>query len=128
MQRIIYADLLEALEMADHVLQPTRPSPSCSTQPDATPHTHTYSGKAQSWVWRWTVGSTQIWYPVSASFVQRERDALKASTISGSDSIGLITDKNGLLVASQGGKPVLPKARFTKIKTYEEWYAATDNL
>ena len=65
---------------------------------------------------------------VSASFVQRERDALKASTISGSDSIGLTTDKNGLLIASQGRKPVLPKAQITKIKTYEEWYAATDNL
>ena len=37
---------------------------------------------------------------VSVSFVQRERDALKASTISGSDSIGLTTDKNGLLIAS----------------------------
>ena len=65
---------------------------------------------------------------VSASFVQKERDALKASTISGSDSIGLTTDKNGLLIASQGGKPVLPKAQITKIKSYEEWYAATDNL
>jgi hypothetical protein len=65
---------------------------------------------------------------VSASFVQRERDALKASTISGSDSIGLTTDKNGLLIASQGDKPVLPKAQLMKIKSYEEWYAATDNL
>ena len=65
---------------------------------------------------------------VSASFVQRERDALKASAISGSDSIGLTTDKNGLCIASQGGKPVLPKAQITEIKTYEEWYATTDNL
>ena len=65
---------------------------------------------------------------VTASFVQRERDALKASTISGSDSIGLTTDKNGLPIAPQGGKPVLPKAQITKVKSYEEWYAATDNL
>jgi hypothetical protein len=65
---------------------------------------------------------------VTTSFVQRGHDALKASTISGSDSIGLTTDKNGLLIASQGGKPVLPKAQITKIKTYDDWYAATDNL
>ena len=60
---------------------------------------------------------------VSAPFVQRERDALEASTISGGDSIGLTTDKNGLLVASQGGKPVLPKTQIMKIKIYEQWYA-----
>ena len=65
---------------------------------------------------------------ISASFVQRKRDDLKASTISGNDSIGLTTDKHGLLIASQDGKLVLPKAQITKIKTYEEWYAATDNL
>ena len=64
---------------------------------------------------------------VNDEFIQRERDSLKASTVAGSEG-GLTIDKNGLLIASQGGKPVLPRAQLRKIKTYEEWYLATDNL
>ena len=124
----LYADLLEALDMADHVLQP-KPRPPLTVLIDTAGCNPAYpylqrKGSVLGMAMDGWLDSNMV----TTSFVQRERDALKASTISGSDSIGLTTDKNGLLIASQGGKPVLPKAQITKIKTYEEWYAATDNL
>ena len=124
----LYADLLDSLDMADHVLQP-KPRPPLTVLIDTAGCNPAYPYlQRKGSVLGMSVDGWLDSNMVSASFVQRERDALKASTISGSDSIGLTTDKNGLLIASQGGKPVLPKAQINKIKTYDEWYAATDNL
>ena len=123
----LYADLLESLDMADHVLSP-KPRPPLHVLIDtagcnpAYPY-HQRKGSILALMVHGYMDANMV----NDEFIQRERDSLKASTVAGSEG-GLTIDKNGLLIASQGGKPVLPRAQLRKIKTYEEWYLATDNL
>ena len=56
----------------------------------------------------------------TAARVQKGRDALKATTVASATDVSLTTGKDGLLIASQGNKPVLPKPRLRAIETYDD--------
>ena len=63
----------------------------------------------------------------TATQMQKERDALKATTIASATDVSLTTGKDGLLTASQGNKPVLPAPRLKAVRTYDDLSQALDN-
>jgi hypothetical protein len=63
----------------------------------------------------------------TAARVQKERDALKATTLASATDVSLTTGKDGLLAASQGNKPVLPTPWLRTIKAYDDLSQALDN-
>ena len=124
----LYADLLDSLDMGQYVLDPrARPPLVVLIDTAGCSSTYPYNRRNGSVLGMCLDGWLDANIATDA-FIQRERDALKASTIVGSETVEMTATKHGLLALSQGGKPTLPKPQLSKIKTYEDWYAATDNL
>ena len=59
--------------------------------------------------------------------VQKERAALKATTVASATDMSPTTGKDGLLTASQDNKPVLPTPRLRAIKTHGGLSQALEN-
>ena len=66
---------------------------------------------------------------VNAAFIERKRDALKATSQAAEEALTLSSGKvSGLVLAAQGVKPVLPNKTLKKIQTYADLSACLENL
>jgi hypothetical protein len=124
----LYAELLERLDMESFVLHADEPRPHLVVVIEALGHNPVFPYHPRtSLPLAMNLDGFLNDNIATAAQVQKERDALKATTIASATDVSLTTSKDGLLTASQGNKPVLPAPRLRSIKTYDDLSQALDN-
>ena len=125
----LYAEVMRGLNMASHLTRPAS-RPSLQVLIAAANYSPVYpffprTGSALSRpIDGWTNSNI-----VKAAFVERERNALTATSQTAEESLTLSSGKvSGLVLAAQGTKPVLPNQNLKKIDTYVDLNVALENL
>ena len=124
----LYAELLERLDMENFILHADEPRPHLVVVIEALGHNPVFPYHPRtSLPLAMDLDGFLNDNIATAAQVQKERDALKATTVASATDVSLTTGKDGLLTASQGNKPVLPTPRLRTIKTYDDLSQALDN-